>query len=156
MLLWGIIQTMKALNIPISTPGSVRKLINGTKQSWIKKNKSVVKWRRWCTRRVAGACAVSVSPPMTRSFLMINANSNDSSPVSCVCSDVVPSGVARVTRGAPAPLRWTRTTPHGLNTQSRPHQQFTKMNPHTETWSKNTPGVSCEVSKSPINQRSIY
>lgn len=65
--------------------------------------------------------ALSPSWPDHASWLMLILMT---AALSAVCSDVVPSGVALVTRGAPAPPRWTRTTPHGLNTQSRPHQQF--------------------------------
>lgn len=154
VLLWKIVQTMKALNIPYPHlamnwyPHEVNKK-NKINQPSIK-NQSL-KCGQTCASWGRAVLALSLSP-LTRSFLMINANSNDSSPVSCVRSHVVPSGVARVTRGAPAPLRWgereqLRTGWIHKADLINSSQKRIHSREHTVMPRHSTPGASWEVSK---------
>lgn len=116
-------------------------------------NQSRINYQIWAGHACgeASQCFLSLSlsfspalPPLTRSFLMINANSNDSSSVSCVlrCSAFRSrSHYKRRTSTAEV-----NNSTHRLNTQSRPHQTLTiKMNPLPKTHCNVTWAVKCEL-----------
>lgn len=82
MLLWEIVQTMKELNIPYPRLAHSLKCylheVNGSKIN----HQSKINYYIWPNVHVVSPA--SALSPLTRSFLVINANSNDSSSVSCV------------------------------------------------------------------------
>ena len=144
------VQTMEELNIPCphlaqkhlrevaeNLPEKSNQSINQSekKKKEKKKKKSIVNSGS-DTRTVRPTSAPSPRlclSLLTRSFLMINANSNDSSPVSCGLRCSAFGSRSRYKRRTSTAE--VNNSTHGLNTQSRPHQtvqinESTTENPH--------------------------